>query len=89
MRIAVPDGAQHVWRLLWSGDVAACKAARKAADAAWEETAKDLKLLSDALQSIVNPVSRKTSSVKPSAVLTKVESLVQKEKEMVEKVQQK
>jgi hypothetical protein len=42
-----------------------------------------------ALQSIVNPVSGKTSSVKPSVVLTKVESLVQKEKEMVEKVQQK
>ncbi|KAG0553504.1 hypothetical protein KC19_12G016600 [Ceratodon purpureus] len=72
-----------------TGDVAACKAARKAADAVWKGTSKDLKTLSDALESTVKPVPGKTSSVKSSSVLTKVESLLQKEKEMIEKVQQK
>ena len=71
-----------------TGDIAACKAARKAADAVWKGTSKDLKMLTDSLQSAVKSNPSKTS-VKPSAVVTKVESLLQKEKEMVEKLQQK
>lgn len=72
-----------------TGDIAACKAARKSADAVWKGTSKDLKVLTDALQAAVKTVPGKASAVKPSAILTKVEYLLQKEKEMVEKLQQK
>jgi len=72
-----------------TGDIAACKAARKSADAVWKGTSKDLKWLTDALQAAVKTVPSKASAVKPSAILTKVEYLLQKEKEMVEKLQQK
>jgi oligosaccharyltransferase complex subunit alpha (ribophorin I) len=72
-----------------TGDIAACKAARKAADAVWKGTSKDLKVLTDSLQSAVKSVPGKTSLVKPSAIVTKVETLLQKEKELVEKLQQK
>jgi len=72
-----------------TGDIAACKAARKSADAVWKGTSKDLKGLTDVLQAAVKTVPSKASAVKPSAILTKVEYLLQKEKEMVEKLQQK
>lgn len=73
-----------------TGDIAACKAARKSADQIWKGTSKDLKALTESLQSTVKPVPGKTiAAVKPSTILTKVDTLLQKEKEMVEKVQQK
>jgi oligosaccharyltransferase complex subunit alpha (ribophorin I) len=70
-----------------TGDIAACKAARKSADAVWKGTAKDLKALQDELMS--KPGAGVAPGKKPSAVVTKVEYLLQKEKEMVEKLQQK
>lgn len=45
-----------------SGDTAPCKSARKAADATWKETSKDLKTFSDSLH----------ASVCSPSVLTKV-----------------
>jgi len=62
-----------------SGDTAPCKVARKTADATWKETSKDLKALSESFH----------LSARSSFVLPKVEVLLQKEKEMVEKLQQK
>ena len=72
-----------------SGDITACKVARKNADDVWKRTSKDLKVLTDSLQSSIKTIPGKASSVKPSALVTKVETLLAKEKEMVEKLQQK
>ena len=74
-----------------TGDIAACKAARKAADAVWKGTSKDLKTLSETLQAITKSIPAKTvsSMAKPAAIVTKVESLLQKDMEIVDKVQQK
>lgn len=63
---------------LKEADISACKAARKSADQIWKGTSKDLKALTEALPKTI-----------PSPISTKVESLLQKEKEMVETVQQK
>ncbi|KAL2609587.1 hypothetical protein R1flu_028160 [Riccia fluitans] len=61
-----------------TGNVAASKAARKETDVKLKETAKDLKAILDSL-----PASSR------STVLAKVDTLMQKEREMQEKLQQK
>ncbi|XP_024357703.1 dolichyl-diphosphooligosaccharide--protein glycosyltransferase subunit 1A [Physcomitrium patens] len=75
--------------VLRTGDITACKADRKNADAVWKSTSKDLKALLDTLQSTMKTVPGKPSTTKPSVIVTKVETLLLKEKEMVEKLQQK
>ncbi|KAK2660930.1 hypothetical protein Ddye_007463 [Dipteronia dyeriana] len=62
-----------------TGDVQACKATRKSADALWKELSKELKPLLVFLQ----------SSSTAAQILPKVEELVTKEKELQEKVMAK
>ncbi|KAK3010629.1 hypothetical protein RJ639_012332, partial [Escallonia herrerae] len=62
-----------------TGDVQACKAARKAADNLWKELSKDLKPLLAFLQSSPQAVQ----------ILPKVEELVAKERELQERIMSK
>ncbi|XP_072963117.1 dolichyl-diphosphooligosaccharide--protein glycosyltransferase subunit 1A [Typha angustifolia] len=78
--LAVHDKLEGSLRdLSRTGDVQACKAARKAADAQFKELAKELKPMLVFLQ----------SSPQASSIWPKIEELVAKEKEMQEKLMQK
>ncbi|BBN19307.1 dolichyl-diphosphooligosaccharide---protein glycosyltransferase subunit 1 (ribophorin I) [Marchantia polymorpha subsp. ruderalis] len=78
-RAATSDKLEASLRdLARTGNVATCKAARKEADAKLKDTNKDLKAILDSL-----PASSR------STVLAKVDTLMQKEREKQEKLQQK
>ncbi|KAJ7570060.1 hypothetical protein O6H91_01G105700 [Diphasiastrum complanatum] len=80
VRAAVTDKLDASLRdLARTGDVASCKAARKAAEATLKETAKEVKSIQEALQ----------ASSRAASVLLKVDSLIQKEKEKQDKLLQK
>uniref|UniRef100_A0A0D6R1Y4 Dolichyl-diphosphooligosaccharide--protein glycosyltransferase subunit 1 n=1 Tax=Araucaria cunninghamii TaxID=56994 RepID=A0A0D6R1Y4_ARACU len=77
LRLAVSEKLEASLRdLARTGDVQACKAARKAADATLKDTAKELKSIHEFLQ----------SSTQASHILPKVEELIHKEKEKQEKL---
>eukprot|EP01018_Ginkgo_biloba_P016536 Gb_37136 [translate_table: standard] len=72
LRLTVSEKLETSLRdLARTGDVQACKAARKAADATLKDTAKELKSILEFLQ----------SSSQASHILSKVEELIHKEKE--------